>query len=96
MRDLSTWNTSAEDASEFGTPAEEMEPRGISFNGKCQRLLAPPRFFKKIIIFIFSKKAPEAAGVIVTKGRRESCGVSVALVALPRSRQQTAISRRVA
>lgn len=44
---------------------------GISFDGKCQRLLPPPRFFT---VFVFSKEAPEAAGVLVTKERGESCG----------------------
>lgn len=32
-RDLSTWKTSAEDASEFGHAAEGTESRGISFDG---------------------------------------------------------------
>ncbi|XP_072623988.1 uncharacterized protein [Vulpes vulpes] len=78
-RDLSTWNTSAEDAIgvwRFCSRAGAEGKRVSAFNGKCPRRLFPPRFLFCFVftIFIVSKGAPAAAGVTVTKGRRESGG----------------------
>lgn len=60
-------------------PSLEILLKGWSRGDLIQRktaatITSTPFFFFFFTIFIFSKEAPEAAGVILTKGRRESFG----------------------
>lgn len=60
-------------------PSLEILLKGWSRGDPIQRKMSATSvtfmlFFFFFTIFIFSKEAPEAAGVIVTKGRRESFG----------------------